>query len=262
MSDECSGKDDIMSSTSTTTISCPICLDAMSTADTLHPIPHPPGSSSSCQYNFCLSCLTALYTSSQDDYEMASDGNRHVKVKLACPNCRSQLSIDAVEQTVRSRQGALAAELQHIPDGELSAGQLRCKHQLSLSTSATTTNTTAAAAVNNSNRKKEAVMEIDTTLFGGLDVAMSEQEQKFVTSLMTSGYPHDLCQAATILCGIANLLRDGKLVVSNNNNHTNTPSSSSSSSRSQSSAVLSHGYSNAGVRTNLSVRCWLLLLHC
>ena len=258
MSDECSGND-IVSSTS-----CPICLDVMSTADTLHPIPHPPGSSSSCQYNFCLSCLTALYTSSQDDYEMASDGNRHVKVKLACPNCRSQLSIDAVEQTVRLRQGALAEELQHIPDGELSAGQLRCKHQLSLSTSATTTTTTAAAAVNNSNsRKKAAVMEIDTTLFGGLDIAMSEQEQKFVTSLMTSGYPHDLCQAATILCGIANLLRDGKLLVSNKN-HTNTASSSSSSSstRPRSSAVLSHGYSNAGVRTNLSARCWLLLLHC
>ena len=257
MSDECSGND-IVSSTS-----CPICLDVMSTADTLHPIPHPPGSSSSCQYNFCLSCLTALYTSSQDDYEMASDGNRHVKVKLACPNCRSQLSIDAVEQTVRLRQGALAEELQHIPDGELSAGQLRCKHQLSLS-NATTTTTTAAAAVNNSNsRKKAAVMEIDTTLFGGLDVAMSEQEQKFVTSLMTSGYPHDLCQAATILCGIANLLRDGKLLVSNKN-HTNTASSSSSSSstRPRSSAVLSHGYSNAGVRTNLSARCWLLLLHC
>jgi uncharacterized protein YbaR (Trm112 family) len=255
MSDECSGND-IVSSTS-----CPICLDVMSTADTLHPIPHPPGSSSSCQYNFCLSCLTALYTSSQDDYEMASDGNRHVKVKLACPNCRSQLSIDAVEQTVRLRQGALAEELQHIPDGELSAGQLRCKHQLSLS-NATTTTTTAAAAVNNSNsRKKAAVMEIDTTLFGGLDIAMSEQEQKFVTSLMTSGYPHDLCQAATILCGIANLLRDGKLLVSNKN-HTNTASSSSSSTRPRSSAVLSHGYSNAGVRTNLSARCWLLLLHC
>jgi hypothetical protein len=108
--------------------------------------------------------------------------------------------------------------------------------------------------VNNSNsRKKAAVMEIDTTLFGGLDIAMSEQEQKFVTSLMTSGYPHDLCQAATILCGIANLLRDGKLVVSNNNHTTNTPSSSSSSStRPRSSAVLSHGYSNAGVRTNRS----------
>jgi predicted Fe-Mo cluster-binding NifX family protein len=81
---------------------------------------------------------------------------------------------------------------------------------------------------------------------------MSEQEQKFVTSLMTSGYPHDLCQAATILCGIANLLRDGKLVVSNNNHTTNTPSSSSSSTRPRSSAVLSHGYSNAGVRTNRS----------
>lgn len=185
---------------------------------------------------------------------MASDGNRHVKVKLACPNCRSHLSIDAVERTVRSRRGALAAELQHVPDGELSAGQLRCKHQLSSSS-------TATAAEENyiDGRKKAAVMEIDTTLFGGLDVAMSEQEQKFVTSLMTSGYPHDLCQAATILCGIANLLRDGKLKVSNNNHTNNTPSSSSSSSATTTtttthsrSAVLSHGYSNAGIRTNRS----------
>jgi len=188
---------------------------------------------------------------------MASDGNRHVKVKLACPNCRSHLSIDAVERTVRLRRGALAAELQHVPDGELSAGQLRCKHQLSSSTA-----TAAAAATIEEDsidgRKKAAVMEIDTTLFGGLDVAMSEQEQQFVTSLMTSGRPHDLCQAATILCGIANLLRDGKLkVVSNNNHHTTTPSSSSSSSTTTTtthsrSAVLSHGYSNAGMRTNRS----------
>ena len=184
---------------------------------------------------------------------MASDGNRHVKVKLACPNCRSHLSIDAVERTVRLRRGALAAELQHVPDGDLSAGQLRCKHQLSSSTTTTTTNATTNTEMNSSNsRKKAAVMEIDTTLFGGLDVAMSEQEQKFVTSLMTSGYPRDLCQAATILCGIANLLRDGKLKVSNNNHTTASFSSSSSSTTHSRSAVLSHGYSNAGIRTNRS----------
>ena len=108
-------------------------------------------------------------------------------------------------------------------------------------------------------------MEIDSTLFAGLDVAMSEQEQKYVTSLMTSGYPDDLCQAATILCGIADLLRDGKLV-----SHTTIASSSSSSTNHHhgvntnimnnhtatttraAAAVLSHGYSNVGVRTNRS----------
>jgi hypothetical protein len=40
----------------------------------------------------CRSCIESLLASSKDDYQEASDGNRHVKVFLHCPNCRSDLS--------------------------------------------------------------------------------------------------------------------------------------------------------------------------
>ncbi|KAL3776927.1 hypothetical protein ACHAW5_008024 [Stephanodiscus triporus] len=79
--------DDVIDSSASATAPscCPICLDPMSRADVLHPIPCPtPG----CDYNFCLNCMMGLVASSNDDYCTASDGSRRVKVRLACPSCR------------------------------------------------------------------------------------------------------------------------------------------------------------------------------
>lgn len=67
---------------------CQICLDPMSPADLAHPIRCP----TRCGFNFCLSCIESLITSSKDDYGEASDGNMHVKVFLNCPNCRAGTS--------------------------------------------------------------------------------------------------------------------------------------------------------------------------
>jgi len=69
--------------------SCPICLDPMTPIDHQHPLQCP---TRHCHYNFCVSCINALLSSSKDDYETASDGNAHVKIYLNCPNCRSDLS--------------------------------------------------------------------------------------------------------------------------------------------------------------------------
>lgn len=66
---------------------CPICLDRMRPADFAHPI----RCTTRCGYNFCLTCIESLITSSKDDYGEASDGNLHVKVFLNCPKCRSDL---------------------------------------------------------------------------------------------------------------------------------------------------------------------------
>lgn len=52
-------------------------------------------------------------------------------------------------------------------------------------------------------------LPIDTSLLGGLDPAMSKEEQKQITSLMTSGDPEKLAQAATILSGMAELCKKG-----------------------------------------------------
>lgn len=67
---------------------CPICLDAMEEEDFQHALQ----CQRHCGYNFCQNCMESLLRSSKDDYQIASDGNRHVKVFLHCPNCRSDLT--------------------------------------------------------------------------------------------------------------------------------------------------------------------------
>ena len=78
---------------------CPICLDEMSPADLEHPI----RCQTRCGYNFCISCIESLITSSKDDYIEASDGNKHVKVFLHCPNCRSDLG-SSIRDTLLCRK--------------------------------------------------------------------------------------------------------------------------------------------------------------
>jgi hypothetical protein len=55
-------------------------------------VDHPLQCNTHCGFNFCKNCIESLITSSKDDYMEASDGNRHVKVFLHCPNCRADLS--------------------------------------------------------------------------------------------------------------------------------------------------------------------------
>ena len=92
---------------------CPICLDPMTPMDHEHPLQCP--SRPHCHYNFCVSCINSLLSSSKDDFEMASDGNSHVKVYLHCPNCRADLSssirdvlllrkVDTVEGLLQQQQ--------------------------------------------------------------------------------------------------------------------------------------------------------------
>lgn len=90
---------------------------------------------------------------------------------------------------------------------------------------------------------------------------MSEEEKKFVTRLMTSGYPDDLSKAAQILSGIADLIRNGKsLSVHSAANHNNSngiasPNSAAASAARTAAALhtannnnkMRHGYSNAGL---------------
>ena len=61
----------------------------MTPIDHQHPLQCP---TRHCHFNFCASCIHSLLSSSKDDFEMASDGNAHVKIYLHCPNCRADLS--------------------------------------------------------------------------------------------------------------------------------------------------------------------------
>lgn len=240
---------------------CPICLNDMHTVDLLHPVQCP-----ACSFNFCVNCLLALLASSKDDYEMASDGNRHVKIHLNCPNCRADIS-GTIEDTIRVRRTAIAEELQKVPDSELSAKELQCKYWKE--------ENGILIKDEKKSQQNEGVararpLEIDAMLFGGLDFAMTKQEQIYVTELMTSGYPDQLCKAAQILSGISELLRKGQSPSIQNatdnthvfNSNHNNPSNRVAANTARTTAALQnanaatpmrHGYSNAGVRTNRSV---------
>ena len=86
---------------------CPICLNTMSPFDMLYPL------ECSCKYNFCLDCMSSLLSSSKDDYQVASDGSRRVKIKLNCPNCRTDIS-GILEDIIRVRQEAHSIDLESI----------------------------------------------------------------------------------------------------------------------------------------------------
>ena len=92
--------------------------------------------------------------------------------------------------------------------------------------------------------------------------SMTEQEQKYVTQLMTSGYPDQLCQAAQILSGVAELLRKGMIPsVHNSTTTTNNSNNNAAANTARTTAALQNvgntntmrnGYSNAGITTNRS----------
>ncbi len=83
---------------------CPICLHPMSNADLLYPMQC---AGKNCSYNFCLKCISSLFKASEDSFEMASDGNLHVKVHLNCPNCRTSIK-GIIEDVIHRRQEILA----------------------------------------------------------------------------------------------------------------------------------------------------------
>ncbi|KAL7447387.1 hypothetical protein ACHAXM_010597 [Skeletonema potamos] len=226
--------------------SCPICLNDMCTSDQLHPIQCP----TKCNFNFCINCLCHLLASSKDDYEMASDGNRHVKVRLNCPNCRADIS-KTIEDTIRLRQGALAEELSNVPDSELSAKNLQLKYWKKDDEILDLTDG------KKKEKKGSKPMLIDKSLFGGLEFAMTLEEQKYVTKLMTSGYPDELCQASQILAGIADNIRKGRAPVMTTTPATTAHRPSNAPNRAaveaaRAAQALQSGYSNAGLSSGRS----------
>ena len=89
---------------------CPICLDPMQPEDSDHVLQ----CRRRCGYNFCHECIESLIVSSKDDYAEASDGNRHVKVFLRCPNCRSDLS-PTIRDTLLLRKADIVVRLTKRP---------------------------------------------------------------------------------------------------------------------------------------------------
>jgi hypothetical protein len=241
-------------------LDCSICLDPMHLADYKHPLQC---EFRQCGFNFCMNCIESLIISSKDDYQEASDGNRHVKVFLHCPNCRSDLGW-SIRDTLLLRKADYVLMNEHLGDSELTASQLRLKSEIHtphvghaiqmarkmeanffgkqleeeeeptkkqsgldarFSCSALRDDEWGVEAdllngVHSSMRfpKNQCMVEptpmhIDKRLLSGLDHAMSEDEQKFFTELMTAGDPSKLAEAAKQLYEIGKMAMRGVSVM-------------------------------------------------
>lgn len=93
------GQGGIKEGQTTETEMCLICSTEMSLADLRYPMKCP---GQSCDYNFCLRCAEEFLKSSRDDYQVASDGSRQVKIHLRCPNCRRDISTQ-IEEIIHER---------------------------------------------------------------------------------------------------------------------------------------------------------------
>jgi len=197
---------------------CPICLNGMNDADVTYPLLCPTG----CGYNFCLKCVEHLVRSSTDDYQYASDGNRHVKISLTCPQCRGDLQ-HTIKDTLTLRKAKNCERYTDIPDSELKASELRQKHEFMKVYSKEVEH--AELRLRKFHRdngesdkfpeplqieqeqttKRSGPSFVDSTLFGGLEIAMSTDEQEYVQELMTTGKGENLANAAQIMNGILQL---------------------------------------------------------
>lgn len=194
-------------------------------ADNLYPVLCP----SKCGYNFCSICVEHLIDSSKDDYQEASDGHRAVKIKLQCPQCRGILK-DTIEDTFLLRKAKESERYRHIPDSNLNSTELRIKHDFLQTHGKEIEHAEGRLRKFQSDRGERPLEKLDltlpdedhrrhnqpdpaivedSTLFQGLDFAMSPAEQKYVTVLLTSGNVSQLAQAAQILHGIFQLTLQG-----------------------------------------------------
>mmetsp|Transcript_23463 Transcript_23463/g.36157 ORF Transcript_23463/g.36157 Transcript_23463/m.36157 type:complete len:413 (-) Transcript_23463:36-1274(-) len=189
---------------------CPLCLEAMDSADVDHPVPCP----TKCGFNFCMNCISALIRSSKDAPLEASDGNVAVKVKQNCPLCRADLS-QIVDKVLLVRRQTIAARMKAIPDSELTASELQVKHNFckKLSSVGNANDSKSATTSPGSSKlpKRDKEIVIDEKLFGGLELFMSDSEQKYVTVMMTSGDTDQVARAAQILASISEMSLKGMI---------------------------------------------------
>jgi hypothetical protein len=102
---------------------CPICLERTTEADLHHPMQC---KSTHCTFNFCMSCIESMILASKDDFEESSDGNKHVKVYLHCPNCRCDLS-ETIRDTLLLRKTDFLMWNKHLSEEDLTESQKRLK---------------------------------------------------------------------------------------------------------------------------------------
>lgn len=212
---------------------CPICLEPMSENDIKHPLL----CNKKCGYNFCITCIEHLIKSSASEVEEASDGNMAVKIRLQCPQCRSDLRI-SIHDTLLLRKVDSMQTVLTTSDSMLTASELRMKHSWDEEKVMEAVEVAQrreegflknnvsideAPSEEGNNEEKNPILStasfeksnkptdlfVDVALFRGMQFAMTMEEQHFVTLLMTSGQASKLAQAAEILRSIGVMSRQG-----------------------------------------------------
>jgi len=106
---------------------CPICLEQYTSSELIFSLP-----CTKCNYNYCSKCVENFVSASRDDYGIASDGSRQVKVHISCPQCRTRYPMD-ISKVLFLRSvhhlgiHAFSADGEALPDPDLSATSLALK---------------------------------------------------------------------------------------------------------------------------------------
>ena len=109
---------------------CPLCSEEMTSSETVYSLP-----CVTCDFNYCTRCVEEFVRASRDDYQMASDGSRQVKVHISCPQCRDKYPMDISKVLLLRRVHwigvhAFSAEGEAVPDQDLNATDLTRKRDV------------------------------------------------------------------------------------------------------------------------------------
>lgn len=208
---------------------CPLCCEPFSEADKRYPMVC---KTATCSFDYCVNCLDRLYKSSMEGYSEASDGSNQVKIHLQCPVCRAsyatefQKAYQVVSAVIRLRQAALLNTEER--DSNRTASELVLRNEFIQSTSfsdlmeyvgvlqryydsledkgpyfVSTKDCEAWEPFLKHERSvpesKKPSLQRDQTLFYALEDFLTDDEQEFITALMTSGKPELLSQAAFLI---------------------------------------------------------------
>lgn len=111
-------------------LDCPICLEALTESELTFVMP-----CHTCRYNFCSKCVSEFVRASKDDFQVASDGSRQVKIHIACPQCRSKYPMEISKVMLLRQVHSLGAAIcdqegQTLDDSSLTATQLSVRRDL------------------------------------------------------------------------------------------------------------------------------------
>jgi hypothetical protein len=111
---------------------CPICLEVLTLSEQIvYPLP-----CQICHFNYCSKCVERFCKSANDDFQVASDGSRQVKVTVSCPQCRTKYPMNLHDVLLLRQVHTLGTSMirngELLNDSDLTASQLSWKRDFLL----------------------------------------------------------------------------------------------------------------------------------